>query len=70
MNVEFTLSESMLDYGKKAAHSNGHEHLCFEGEGDEIYMVSETVSQNAQIFLNNMKKTYNQIAQQKLYSSL
>ena len=45
-DIEFTLSESMLEYGRKAAAVNGHEHLCFEGEGDEIYMVSETVSQN------------------------
>lgn len=45
-DIEFTLSESMLEFGRKVAASNGFEHLCFEGMGDEIYMVAETVSQN------------------------
>ena len=45
-DVEFTLSESMFEYGIQGARINGHEHLCFEGDGEEIYMVSETVSQN------------------------
>ena len=44
--IKFTISETLLEYGKKAAAINGFMNLVFEGEGTEIYMVSETVSQN------------------------
>jgi len=45
-DIEFTLSESMLEYGKKSAAVNGFQNLVFEGDENDIYMVSENISQN------------------------
>lgn len=43
-DVTFTLSESLLEYGKKSAAINGYEHLMFSGDENEIYMVSNDFS--------------------------
>lgn len=42
-DISFTLSEDLLEYGKKSAAINGFKNLVFEGDEDEIYMISETV---------------------------
>ena len=43
-DVTFTLTESMLEYGKKSAAINGYQHLMFGGDENEIFMVSNDFS--------------------------
>ena len=47
-DIQFKLTESMLDYGKKAAAINGFQHIVFEGDAKELYMVAETIPENKQ----------------------
>lgn len=46
-DIVFTISESLLDYGKKSAAINGFTNLVFEGDATEIYMVAETITNNS-----------------------
>lgn len=53
-DIVFTLSESMLEYGKKSAAINGFTNLVFEGDETEIYMVAETITPNS----NNLSERH------------
>lgn len=46
-DIVFTISEAMLDYGKKSAAINGFINLVFEGDKSDIYMVAETITVNS-----------------------
>lgn len=59
-DIEFTLSESMLEYGRKSAAVNGFANLVFEGDEEDIYMVSENVSQNGSTISERHRRTIDQ----------